>query len=77
MRNRKYRIKKVIDGLGKSIYYPQYKGWFGWKYFKTYCMYKERKTVFSHLKDAQNYIDDLIKEVKSKEITSIKYIEYP
>lgn len=37
MRDRKYRIKEVVNGLGESVYYPQYKDWIFWYYFHNYC----------------------------------------
>lgn len=73
-----------VDGNGKSVYYPQYKGWFGWKYIRKnyddifatfYC--KCMCIGLSHLKSAQDYIDQYVKQRNSEKISSIKYIEYP
>ncbi len=32
----KYRIKKVVNGLGTVTFYPEYKKFIFWRTFKTY-----------------------------------------
>lgn len=72
----KYRIVVVTDGLGNNIYYPQYKAFFLWRYFRE-GLYGSFKCYRYSLDLAKNVIDLHILENKQKEITKIEFIKYP
>jgi len=74
----KFRIKIVVDGNNSTIYYPQYKGLFFWKYFNDPICYNIpiRLKCYS-LSSAKTAIDLRIYENKTKQINSVKYVYYP
>ena len=56
MRDRKYRIKEVVNGLGESVYYPQYKDWIFWQYFYKYD-YDDARIKCNTKEAALHYIE--------------------
>lgn len=71
---RKYRIKKVTDGNGSVLYYPQVKRWYGWVYIKTF------DRAFNEITIAREYSADAEIDIKREHewwlAHQIKKIEY-
>jgi hypothetical protein len=67
--NKKYRVLSVINSR-ESLYYPQYKRFFGW-----YCMYNNSRGIdggwvsikqICHSKEeAENYISNYLSNLKN------------
>lgn len=77
----KYRIKEVIDGNGKSYFYPQIKIWFWWTTLKK-PSYDDDVNLFpipfkeSKLSKAKEVIDRDYNERMSRVVKQIKYRDY-
>ena len=72
----KFRIKIVVDGNNSTIYYPQYKELFFWKYFNDPISPFIKLKCYS-LSSAKTAIDLRIRENKAEQINSVKYVYYP
>ena len=68
MRDRKYRIKEVVNGLGESVYYPQYKDWIFWQYFYKYD-YGDTRIKCNTKEAALHYIESNYRTFRKDQIS--------
>jgi len=68
--SRKYRIKEVYEKDRYTKYYPQYKGWFFWKDYKTYLCGGYGVSPYYELDQAVSFLDKEIRRDKCKDVNS-------
>lgn len=71
----KYRIMEEARADGSFYYYPQYKGWFFWNYFR--CGYEGCDVrTFSDFDYAKDFIDSEREREAARTVTGKSFTEY-